>query len=128
MSIRQSRAGFVVPALGFNPTWEELQAWATELNQVLNLALNDVVTLNQPPGFNFLREAAGLAMVWFGDSSEVPEGMLYADGSALNRVQYAELFKVIGTTYGVGDGTTTFNIPDQTDFPALANGVWVISS
>ena len=41
-----------------------------------------------------------------------PVGYLYANGSAVSRSQYADLFSVIGTTYGVGDGSTTFNLPN----------------
>lgn len=41
-----------------------------------------------------------------------PTGWLLADGSAVSRTTYARLFAAIGTTYGVGDGTTTFNLPD----------------
>jgi len=45
-------------------------------------------------------------------TSTVPTGFLECDGSAISRTTYADLFAVIGTTYGVGDGSTTFNIPD----------------
>ena len=45
-------------------------------------------------------------------SSAVPEGYLLCDGRAVSRTTYSELFKVIGTTYGSGDGSTTFNIPN----------------
>ena len=41
-----------------------------------------------------------------------PTGWKLCDGSAIARVQYASLFAVLSTTYGVGDGTVTFNIPD----------------
>src|SRR5690606_11752046 len=53
------------------------------------------------------------------------------DGSAVSRTDYADLFEVIGTSYGVGDGSTTFNLPNlqgrvpvgldtgQTEFNAL---------
>ena len=41
-----------------------------------------------------------------------PQGCLFCDGSAVSRTTYAALFEVIGTTYGEGDGSTTFNIPD----------------
>ncbi len=44
--------------------------------------------------------------------SAVPEGFFECDGSAVSRTTYAELFAIIGTLYGVGDGSTTFNIPD----------------
>ena len=41
-----------------------------------------------------------------------PTGWLKADGSAVLRTQYPALFAAIGTTFGVGDGRTTFNLPD----------------
>lgn len=41
-----------------------------------------------------------------------PTGALLCDGSAVSRTTYAALFAIIGTTYGVGNGTTTFNVPD----------------
>jgi microcystin-dependent protein len=61
-----------------------------------------------------------------------PSGFLLCDGTAVSRATYAALFAVIGTTYGVGNGTTTFNLPNlkgripvgldaaQTEFDALA--------
>ncbi len=42
-----------------------------------------------------------------------PSGWLDCDGSAVSRTTYIELFNIIGTTYGVGDGSTTFNLPDM---------------
>jgi microcystin-dependent protein len=44
--------------------------------------------------------------------SSIPNGWLACNGSAVNRSTYITLFGVIGTTYGVGDGSTTFNLPD----------------
>jgi microcystin-dependent protein len=44
--------------------------------------------------------------------STAPAGWLECDGSAISRTTYAGLFTAIGTTFGVGNGTTTFNIPD----------------
>lgn len=41
-----------------------------------------------------------------------PTGFLKADGSAVSRSTYADLFAAIGTTYGAGDGSTTFLVPD----------------
>ena len=41
-----------------------------------------------------------------------PLGYLLCDGSAVSRTLFADLFTAIGTTYGVGNGTTTFNVPD----------------
>lgn len=42
-----------------------------------------------------------------------PEGFLFADGSAISRTEYSKLFEIIGTLYGAGDGSTTFNLPDK---------------
>lgn len=42
-----------------------------------------------------------------------PAGFLLCDGSAISRSTYAELFTAIGTSWGAGDGSTTFNIPDM---------------
>ncbi len=44
--------------------------------------------------------------------SSVPTGFLYCDGSAVSRTTYSLLFSKIGTTWGVGNGSTTFNLPD----------------
>jgi microcystin-dependent protein len=44
--------------------------------------------------------------------STAPSGWLLADGSAVSRATYAGLFSAIGTTWGAGDGSTTFNLPD----------------
>lgn len=45
-------------------------------------------------------------------SASAPAGFLECDGSAVSRTTYASLFAVVGTTYGAGDGSTTFNVPD----------------
>lgn len=51
--------------------------------------------------------------------SAAPAGFLVCDGAAVSREQYAALFAVVGTAYGVGDGTTTFNLPSlEGRFPA----------
>lgn len=42
----------------------------------------------------------------------LPAGYLDCDGSAVSRTTYKNLFAAIGTTYGTGDGSTTFNVPD----------------
>lgn len=44
--------------------------------------------------------------------SAAPSGFLLAYGQAVDRTTYADLFTAIGTTYGAGDGVTTFNLPD----------------
>lgn len=44
--------------------------------------------------------------------ASTPAGYLACDGSAVSRTTYADLFAVVSTTYGVGNGSTTFNLPD----------------
>jgi microcystin-dependent protein len=45
-------------------------------------------------------------------TSSYPTGYLRADGTAVSRTSYADLFALIGTTYGIGDNSTTFNLPN----------------
>lgn len=61
------------------------------------------------------------AMVQFAGSS-APTGWLICDGAAVSRTTYAALFAAIGTTFGAGDGTTTFNIPDGRGRTAIGAG------
>ena len=51
-------------------------------------------------------------IIAFSGNRALPEGYLLCDGSAVSRTDYAALFAVIGETYGAGDGSTTFNIPN----------------
>lgn len=53
---------------------------------------------------------AGTVLPFAGISS--PTGWLLCDGSAVSRTTYSRLFSAIGSTYGAGDGSTTFNLPD----------------
>ena len=54
----------------------------------------------------------GAVMQFAGTSFSPPSGWLYCDGSAVSRTTYSDLYAVIGTTYGSGDGSTTFNLPN----------------
>lgn len=56
---------------------------------------------------------AGSVIAFAGNKT--PEGYLLCDGSAVSRTTYAELFAAIGTTYGSGNGSTTFNLPNLID-------------
>lgn len=47
------------------------------------------------------------------DGTSAPDNYLLCDGSAISRTTYSDLFGVIGETFGSGDGSTTFNIPDM---------------
>lgn len=56
--------------------------------------------------------AVAPGVVMFFASGNLPSGWLKANGAAISRTTYADLFAVIGTVYGVGNGSTTFNLPD----------------
>ena len=60
---------------------------------------------------------AGIINIFAG--AVAPGGWLICDGSAISRTTYADLFTAIGETYGVGDGSTTFNIPNLQPYQAL---------
>ena len=54
---------------------------------------------------------AGTMQMFAGNT--IPAGWLLCDGSAVSRTDYAKLFSAIGTTWGTGDGSTTFNLPNS---------------
>ena len=67
--------------------------------------LNSIVTVGVVP----------TGSVFYFAGSSVPDGYLLCDGRAVSRSTYATLYTRIGTTYGSGDGTTTFNLPNLKD-------------
>lgn len=60
---------------------------------------------------NIVTIAPGFIQPYGGSS--VPDGWLACNGAAVSRTTYADLFAAIGTTYGSGDGSTTFNLPNM---------------
>lgn len=66
-----------------------------------------------PIAGTYLPAVVGVVQAFAGRTT--PQGWLLCDGSAVSRTDYAALFAVIGTTYGAGDGSTTFNLPNLVD-------------
>jgi microcystin-dependent protein len=64
------------------------------------------------------------AIVAFGGSN-VPAGWLRCEGTAVGRAVYPALFAAIGTTWGAGDGSTTFNLPDLRGRATIGSGTYV---
>jgi microcystin-dependent protein len=56
------------------------------------------------------RSEVGAIKPW--TKATAPNGYLLCDGAAVSRTTYADLFAIISTTYGVGDGASTFNVPN----------------
>lgn len=68
--------------------------------------------------------------MWGGDYQDTPPtGYLHCNGQTVSRTTYAALFAVVGTTYGVGDGSTTFGLPDlQGKFPIGESAVYTANA
>lgn len=81
-----------------DPTDQDL--WGGYLND--NFSSLDTLLANLTPSGVVANTAA----------TSAPTGWLLCAGQAVNRATYAALFSAIGTTYGSGDGSTTFNVPD----------------
>lgn len=98
-----------------------------ELNNTINiLGWSDLVTNSEISFKGILsRMSHGAAVV--GTIMEYagifpPDGWIVCDGRALSRTMYEELFDAIGTSFGSGDGSTTFNIPDLRGRVAIGSG------
>ena len=66
-------------------------------------------------GVDYLEPDPFVSMVAYFAGVTAPNGWLVADGSAVSRTTFARLFNRIGVTYGSGDGSTTFNLPNLLD-------------
>lgn len=64
------------------------------------------------PDYFIMSDSVPIGAIQAFGGETAPEGWLICDGSAVSRETYLDLFKAIGTTYGAGDGNTTFNLPD----------------
>lgn len=94
---------FILPGVN-DPTDQDL--WGGYLNENW-LRLDSI--LEAPPAAATIPIGAGMDF-W---GTTAPTGFVFAYGQALNRLTYAALFTEFGTTFGVGDGSTTFGIPDK---------------
>lgn len=65
-------------------------------------------------------EITGTIKLW--GAAAAPSGYLLCDGSAVSRTTYAALFAVLGTTFGSGNGSTTFNLPDLRGRAPIGSG------
>jgi microcystin-dependent protein len=84
-----------------------LTATSTELNYV-----DGVTSAIQTQINNIASVPAGVINPWAGVAGSPPTGWLLCDGTAVSRSTYSTLFGIVGTAYGVGDNSTTFNLPN----------------
>jgi microcystin-dependent protein len=84
------------------PVDDTTHSWRVTGSEIRDYILNEAVRNALAP--------AGAVITYAGSSA--PSGWLICDGSAVSRSTYSDLFSAIGTTYGIGDGSSTFNVPD----------------
>lgn len=77
---------------------------------LLNTALQDIEDLKLS-----IEDPAPTGFIGLWGDTTVPSGWLLCNGAAVSRITYAGLFAKVGTRYGAGDGSTTFNVPDMRD-------------
>lgn len=87
-----------------------------------NYKLDITGSLNASPIYQsgYLLVPPGTLMMYI--ASTAPEGWLICNGLAISRTTYSALFGIMGTIYGAGDGTTTFNLPDMRGRSPLGYG------
>lgn len=90
----------------------EVDGLTTATTRVITVPDHDVRLWNLPAGIGPLPYAG----------ASVPTGWLYCDGSAVSRTTYAALFAAVSTTWGVGDGVNTFNLPDMRGKGPIGDG------
>lgn len=82
-----------------------------DINKVKAADMNEIKSVvNAAVGAIGENSPTGMISLFAG--STAPTGWLICDGTAVSRTTYADLFTAIGTTYGTGDGSTTFNLPN----------------
>lgn len=101
------QAGAAVPAGATMPVFCDGTTTRPEVTALPALEVTGALTQNGgvllPPGLIF---------PYAGSTTSAPAGYLFCAGQAVSRATYAGLFAVVSTTYGAGDGSTTFNVPD----------------
>ncbi len=89
-------------------------AWFDDVAFVDSVGISDTQEITGQKSFSLAPTGqilpSGVIMQYAGSSA--PSGWLFCDGSAISRTTYANLFAVVSTTYGTGDGSTTFNLPN----------------
>lgn len=108
-----------VAADGQTPITGNLQMGGNKITGMADgTTATDAATYGQVAAVNSVM--TGTIQMW--PTTSAPTGYLLCAGSAVSRTTYAALFAVIGTTFGAGDGSTTFNLPNYADRMPIGSG------
>ena len=95
----------------------QINALYTKINAIQGIDIDDFKYVTETNIKNIRENYSPLItgkIEWFALNT-APDGYLVCDGTQVSRTTYADLFKAIGTTFGSGDGSTTFNLPNLID-------------
>ena len=93
---------------------------------ISNIAENEIVATKAGESEGANLWFSGIIIPFGGTTA--PTGWLICDGRAISRADYASLFSAIGTAFGTGDGSTTFNIPDLREATVKGAGLTGLSN
>jgi hypothetical protein len=118
VAFRWPQVGEIIMVVQMNSTWY-IEGYAPDTNTFWNFDPGDAI-LTTPTGVvhvttdgqgtDYVIDPTGQVILYA--STVPPSGYLACNGAAVSRTTYANLFAVTGTTYGPGDGSTTFNLPN----------------
>ena len=94
---------------------ESARSTAAEADSTLESTLRALVSAEAEARDTAIGKAVPAGTVIAFAANSAPEGFVLCNGAAVSRTTYAALFSAIGTTYGAGDGASTFNLPNLTD-------------
>lgn len=108
----------------------QASAWVNPFNSITNdynggidnnnISLNANINPLKIDNTNNMLAFPGLVVMY--GAATAPTGWLLCNGTAVSRTTYAALFAVVGTSYGTGDGSTTFNLPNSMGRVAIGAG------
>lgn len=104
------------PSVEFRPLYKVIVKALTSASNTVKASITEIEDMRvdqvNPVGIAQSVSSSPTGALTAYAGSEAPTGWLLCYGQAVSRATYAALYSVIGTTYGSGDGSTTFNIPD----------------
>lgn len=100
--------------VGSPQNWEELEQFHSSIQTWVGKqeGLNDALESQQAGLQGAIAVAVPTGSMFQWPTATAPSGYLLCDGAGVDRTVYANLYAIIGTLYGAGNGSTTFNVPD----------------